>query len=422
MKTLTAKSIVIALGLTYSLVGGFVQAAGNLPLSQSSVYVNVGQNTTVTVSPPFGQAVNISAISNTYVAYANISNNVVTIYGLANGTSQIELNTYDNYSAIIYVTVGAGTNPNPPNNPLSFSQNNVSLNTGQNLTVNIYSNVYNDTFYISGNSNSSSVSAYVSGNSLNLYGNNPGSSVITVNSSLNPGNSGTLFVTVSGYNYPSGLYFTSTTSPPEAVLGQFYSFSMQVTGGTSPYYFNLNGGTLPSGLSVSATGVISGVPTAAGNYNFTIRAYDYYNRNVISPTLRISVGVVSGISIYANGTLLKDNGTIYLVYKNTKSGFSNFSAFQGLGYKLSNVTSGSSSGLVNSGFVISSAQMAHPWGSWIIRGSTIYFVHAQGLIPVSSYETFLNNGGIDKILVPANAYDFYKPVLDLLTLDDWRLK
>lgn len=56
---------------------------------------------------------------------------------------------------------------------------------------------------------------------------------------------------------------------------------MSVAGGTAPYSWSLSSGALPSGLSLSAAGVISGTPGASalpGNYTFTLRAADVNSR------------------------------------------------------------------------------------------------------------------------------------------------
>src|SRR6185503_10524914 len=42
----------------------------------------------------------------------------------------------------------------------------------------------------------------------------------------------------------------------------------------TPYTWSLNSGTLPAGLSLSAAGVLSGTPTAAGTSNFSIKVTD----------------------------------------------------------------------------------------------------------------------------------------------------
>ena len=57
----------------------------------------------------------------------------------------------------------------------------------------------------------------------------------------------------------------TTTSLPNGQVGTAYSAALAATGGTTPYTWSLTSGTLPAGLSLSASGVISGTPTAAVN-------------------------------------------------------------------------------------------------------------------------------------------------------------
>jgi len=61
---------------------------------------------------------------------------------------------------------------------------------------------------------------------------------------------------------------------PSAIAGEDYSNSITATGGASPYSFSLISGVLPSGLSFSSAGTLSGVPITPGTYNFTIRVTD----------------------------------------------------------------------------------------------------------------------------------------------------
>jgi hypothetical protein len=58
-------------------------------------------------------------------------------------------------------------------------------------------------------------------------------------------------------------------------MGAPYSTTFAAAGGTAPHTFSLSAGSLPAGLSLdSATGVLSGTPTARGISHFTIAAID----------------------------------------------------------------------------------------------------------------------------------------------------
>ena len=58
-------------------------------------------------------------------------------------------------------------------------------------------------------------------------------------------------------------------------VGVSFSETLTASGGATPYTFAMAGGsTLPTGLSLSPAGVISGTPTAAGAFSFTVQATD----------------------------------------------------------------------------------------------------------------------------------------------------
>jgi hypothetical protein len=62
---------------------------------------------------------------------------------------------------------------------------------------------------------------------------------------------------------------------PPANLGQQYTATILVIGGTQPYHLSVASGTLPPGLTLDpATMTISGTPTAAGTFNFTLAVTD----------------------------------------------------------------------------------------------------------------------------------------------------
>jgi len=74
-------------------------------------------------------------------------------------------------------------------------------------------------------------------------------------------------------NAPPSL--TISSALPSATLGSIYNATVNVSGGATPYGFSLASGNLPTGLLLgSATGTISGTPTATGSFSFTILVSD----------------------------------------------------------------------------------------------------------------------------------------------------
>ncbi|OLP52322.1 beta strand repeat-containing protein [Allorhizobium taibaishanense] len=66
----------------------------------------------------------------------------------------------------------------------------------------------------------------------------------------------------------------SPASLTSATAGTSYSQTLNASGGTAPYTFVVTSGSLPSGLTLNSVGVLSGTPTASGNFNFTVGATD----------------------------------------------------------------------------------------------------------------------------------------------------
>jgi hypothetical protein len=85
----------------------------------------------------------------------------------------------------------------------------------------------------------------------------------------------------------------SVTTTGDLTGGQVnvdYSYQLQAAGGRPAYAWSLLSGSLPAGLNLdSATGAISGRPTAAGTFTFVVRVVDADNRNATSTTLRLVI-------------------------------------------------------------------------------------------------------------------------------------
>jgi hypothetical protein len=79
-------------------------------------------------------------------------------------------------------------------------------------------------------------------------------------------------------------------TPPQGTVGVPYADQLSATGGTGTLTFALAGGTtLPPGLSLSNAGLITGTPTTAGTFSFTVTATD---QKGASAALPLSIVVV----------------------------------------------------------------------------------------------------------------------------------
>jgi len=65
-----------------------------------------------------------------------------------------------------------------------------------------------------------------------------------------------------------------TTSVQQGYLNSAYSQTLAAAAGVPPYQWSLSNGSLPSGLTLSPNGIISGTPTQAGTFFFTISVQD----------------------------------------------------------------------------------------------------------------------------------------------------
>lgn len=64
---------------------------------------------------------------------------------------------------------------------------------------------------------------------------------------------------------------TTVFDAPGGKVGERYSFTLSAWGGTPPYKWSIYNGRLPAGLSLSQSGVISGIPTEAGSKTFKLK-------------------------------------------------------------------------------------------------------------------------------------------------------
>ena len=65
-----------------------------------------------------------------------------------------------------------------------------------------------------------------------------------------------------------------TTSLPNGAASTPYQVFLVADGGTPPYTWTIDTGTMPAGVTLSAAGELSGTPGTAGTFDFTARATD----------------------------------------------------------------------------------------------------------------------------------------------------
>ncbi|MEQ1515050.1 MAG: putative Ig domain-containing protein [Usitatibacteraceae bacterium] len=114
----------------------------------------------------------------------------------------------------------------------------------------------------------------------------PGSSSFTVTAS-NAVTTKSVGVTLV-VNTPDRPLITSGIPLAIGTIGQAYSHTFTATGST-PIVWTIASGSLPGGLSLSSTGVISGVPSVAGLHKFTVQAANGVGANALSPEYAISI-------------------------------------------------------------------------------------------------------------------------------------
>ena len=99
---------------------------------------------------------------------------------------------------------------------------------------------------------------------------------------------------------PSPPLSIATVGVSDGVVGRSYSMTLTAAGGSQPYRWTLVGGGLPSGLSLSSSGTISGVPNFTGSSAFAVQVTDSSNpvrsdSRWYSLTIRQSGGGLPGV-------------------------------------------------------------------------------------------------------------------------------
>jgi len=121
-----------------------------------------------------------------------------------------------------------------------------------------------------------------------------------------------LSVTVAPAAQPPSV---STSSLAGGTVGTAYSATLAATGGTTPYTWSVTSGSLPAGLSLTAsTGAISGTPTTAGTSAFTVQVKDAKNS---TGTKSLSIAIAAATQPPSITTTSLPGGTVSTAYSTT---------------------------------------------------------------------------------------------------------
>ena len=298
--TLTATSTVGASSITvctadinYCGIINVNSTASNstaVTFSQTNPAVAIGQNTTVTIYGGSGNNFYVSSNSSPSAVQANISSNILTLIGIANGTSTISICAYAGSCGTLTANISSTANSG---GPISLSQATVSILAGQssNITISGGSAPYS----ISNPSTANIFNGNISGNILTIYGVSAGSANVSICASIG---CTTLYVTINST--------TTTINPPvfsqnNVLVNVGQNTTVYVTGTGSYYISNNSNSSIASeqinGNSISITGIVAGSTNVSICQNGGQCATLYITVSSVVPT---SINVITSTTLTFN--------------------------------------------------------------------------------------------------------------------------
>ncbi|WP_430542654.1 putative Ig domain-containing protein [Xanthomonas sacchari] len=104
---------------------------------------------------------------------------------------------------------------------------------------------------------------------------------------------------------------------PAGTSGTAYNQTLSTSGGTAPYSYSVVSGALPTGLSLTPAGVLSGTPSAAGSFAFSIKVSDANGFSATQAyTLTIASAVPAPVAANDTGATLVDTALTLAVTGN----------------------------------------------------------------------------------------------------------
>ena len=226
----------------------------------------------------------------------------------------------------------------------------------------------------------------------------------------------------SGTIAPGALPLTLTATPSSTMeVGQAYSQTNVASGGTTPYTYSVSAGTVPNGTTLNtSTGTVSGTPTTAGAFSYTIEVTDSG-----SPTAQTATQASSGTIAPATFTLsagVSGSGTVTSTPSGISCGSTCSASFANGAQVTLNETP--ASGWVFSGW----SGACSGTGSCVVTMSAAESVTAAFLIAQGGgglTRTFVSSSGVDtnpcSIAAPcatfAHAYTLTQPTGIIAALD-----
>lgn len=114
-----------------------------------------------------------------------------------------------------------------------------------------------------------------------------------------------LSITIAPAPPPASLTLTDTTT--DGTIGAAYNASVLPAGGTGPYTFAVESGSLPDGLTLDGQdGAISGTPTTAGSFSATIQVTDSSAPAPEVATDDLSITIAAPAALSVSTTSLPD--------------------------------------------------------------------------------------------------------------------
>jgi hypothetical protein len=119
---------------------------------------------------------------------------------------------------------------------------------------------------------------------------------------------------------------TSLTAPsiktnvsiPAGTVGTTYNITLTASGSPTPTW-SISSGDLPAGITISADGVISGTPTVAGTYTFTVKADNGIGGGATRTFTIIVVAGSVGIDEVSDIAIWASDGKLHIVCKDVQS-------------------------------------------------------------------------------------------------------